>query len=142
MGVTGPVPKRSEELIRRNKPETPIDKIQAYGEVKPPTLRIKQPRGIVRDLYEGFKNSAQAKYYEPSDWEMIRLTLQLLDNELKAKKANGQIIAVIMSTLGDLLATEGSRRRVRMEIDRSESSAGAEVVDIAAVLRDRQMGSR
>lgn len=138
MAGYGPIPKRDEERIRRNKPETPTTKVEAIGEVKIPTLRIHNARGIVKDIYESFKNSAQTRYYEPSDWEMLRLNLILLDQQLKAGRANGQIMATIMSQFASLLATEGDRRRIRMEIERNTEDNDAKVFDVAQMFLDRQ----
>lgn len=140
--MDGPIPKRSSERIRRNKPDVPIETIQATGEVEPPKLGIIKPRAIIRDLYQGFIESAQAKYYEPSDWQMIRLNLMLLDEQLKAKKPNGQIISVIMSTFTELLATEGARRRVRIEIERNKGEEEAQVFDVAARFLERQQAQQ
>ena len=131
------VPKRSEERIRRNKPEVPIEKIETVGEVTIPTLGIDKPHKIVRSLYDSMKRSGQAKYFEPTDWQFARLTLQLLDMQLKSGRMNSQILATVMSNLSDLLVSEGARRRMRIEVERVES-AGAETVDFAKVLLERQ----
>lgn len=137
MSRTGPVPKRSSERVRRNKPDVPIEKVEAIGLVEPPPLGLRKPRKLIEDMYEAMKESAQSKYYEPSDWAFARITLALLDEQLKAPKANSQIVATIMSNFGDLLVTEGERRRARMEIERSDSAPADNVVDVAAVFAER-----
>lgn len=133
----GPPPKRSEERVRRNKPEVPIEKVETVGEVRVPALGITKPHKIVRSLYTSMQKSGQAKYFEPSDWEFARLTLELLDRQLKAPRPNSQVLATIMSNFTDLLVSEGARRRMRIEIERVES-AGAEDQDLASLMLERQ----
>lgn len=134
-----PVPKRSEERVRRNKPDVPLEKVEVEGEVKVPPLGITKPHKMVSQIYTSMKQSGQAKYFEPTDWAFARMTLHLLDEQLKSGRKNSQILTTIMSNLSDLLVSEGARRRMRIEIDRVES-AGVEQVDIAQVLHERQQG--
>lgn len=135
-----PVPKRSEERVRRNKPNIPLVKIEAEGPVAKPHLGLDKPHKLVRDLYDSLNKSGQARYFEPSDWQLARVTLHILDEQLKSGRMNSQILATVFSNLSDLLVSEGARRRMRIEIDRVES-ADAEVVDIADVMLERQRGA-
>src|ERR1700744_2559935 len=80
-------PKRSEELIRRNIPEVPVEKITAIGRVPIPDLDLEslgeqRVHPLVIDFYESLKESAQNKYYEPSDWQTARLAMLVLNQEL------------------------------------------------------------
>ncbi len=136
MGVTGPVPKRSEDRIRRNKPDIPVEKVQAIGIVVAPPLGLDSPHPIIRDLYLSMKDSAQARFYEPSDWHYARLTLHFADLLLKSSRPSGQLLSTVQSMLTDLLLTEGARRRVRLEIERS-SQSGGEVLEVADLFRQR-----
>lgn len=137
--MAGPVPKHSSERVRRNTPDTPIETIQAIGSVKAPPLNLRKPRKLVVDMYKAMQESAQAKYFEPTDWEYARITLALLDDQLKAPRQNSQILTVIMSNLSDLLVSEGQRRRARIEIERSEGGSADNVVDVAEMFRQRAM---
>lgn len=139
MAGFGPVPKRSEERIRRNKPEVPITKIEAVGDVLQPDLGIENPHPIVADLWYSLGESAQSKYYEPSDWNYARYILYFADGLIKSKRPSGQMLQVVTSALSDLLVTEGARRRVRMEIERANSAE--EVIDITEEIKKR-MGWR
>jgi hypothetical protein len=134
------IPKRSDELIRRNIPETPVTKIQASGLVRVPALGIKDPHPLVRDLYRSLKNSAQSRFYEPSDWAYARLTLLFVDDLLKQPKKSSMMLASVDSMLRTLLLTEGERRRVHLEVDRNTSGELAAVTDIADVYRERLKG--
>ena len=118
MGMYGPIPKRDSERIRQNKPLVPTEIVQISGEVPVPDLDIPNAHPMITDFYESLRDSAQSKYYEPSDWQYARLTMVFLDGLLKAGRVNGNILAVVNSMLGALLVTEGERRRVRMEVER------------------------
>src|SRR5690606_41304052 len=81
-----------------------------------------------------FKASGQARYYGPSDWEYARLTCHCLDQQAKAARPSGQLLAVLHSMMTDLRISEGARRRVRLEIEREQ--AKAQVVDISSMFRE------
>lgn len=135
----GPVPKRSDQLIRRNKTEIPIEKVTAIGTVPIPELDIHNPHPLVSSFYESLRHSAQNKYYEPSDWQYARLAMHLLNDLAWNPQGRGAAmkIASVNQMLTSLLVTEGDRRRVRMEVERAPSGQGAEVVSIADVYRER-----
>ncbi|WP_367137921.1 hypothetical protein [Saccharothrix sp. HUAS TT1] len=129
------MPKRSEERVRRNKDEVQIEKITAIGTVLQPPLDFPSPHPITVDLYRSMGESAQARYYEPSDWEFARATLHFLDRLLKSTKPSGQMLATVNQMLTGLLLTEGERRRVAIEIERETTKN--ELADVAALFRDR-----
>lgn len=135
MGTRGPVPKRSEELIRRNAPEVPITKIEATGDVEIPDLDFDDPHPIIQDLWDSMGESAQSQFYEPSDWQFARYVFHFADGMLKSSRPSAQMFAGVSSAMTDLLLSEGSRRRVRMEVERNK--AKADVVDIAEVIKER-----
>lgn len=130
----GPVPKRSEERIRRNKVD--VEKVEQIGSVPAPELDFPFCADVVQDFYDSLRSSAQAKYYEPSDWQTARLLCRMLQSLFESKRPSPQMFQSCVSLMNELLVTEGSRRRVRMEVERHD--AEAEVFDIAEVLRQRQ----
>lgn len=136
MGVTGPVPKRSEQRIRRNKPDVPIEKVEAIGAVVVPDLGLVDPHPIVSDLYLAMKESGQSRFYEPSDWQYARFAFHFADLLLKSSRPSGQLLSTVQSMLTDLLLSEGARRRVRLEVERSVQSGG-EVLEVADLFRAR-----
>src|SRR5690349_12382758 len=90
-GLSGPVPARSDQRVRRNEPEIPIDKIPAIGPVDVPELDLGGwVHPLVSDLYEAMKNSAQSKYFEPSDWAYARLTLYVVNDMLTGVNSAGE----------------------------------------------------
>lgn len=133
MGERGPVPKRSDQRIRRNQEEGPIDTLTAIGPVDVPELGLSNPHPITVEMYDSLKDSAQSQYYEKSDWLLAKATLHFLDEQLKSDKPSAMMVTVIFSTLtSDLLVSEGARRRARLEIERNKGPAGgAKVVSMA-----------
>lgn len=140
MGGYGPVPKRSEERIRRNKPDVEITRIEAMGEVVVPDLGFYDPHPIVQDLWDSLPDSGQAKYYEPSDWEFARFVLHFADGLLKSERPSAQLFQGVSSALSDLLVSEGARRRVRMEVERHK--AKAKVIDVSEEIRKRMFADQ
>lgn len=131
--------KRSDERIRRNL-EPPTEKITAFGAVIQPSLDFVDPHPTVVRLWEAVGHSAFTKYYEPSDWEVVRVMLHILDHQLKAEKKNANMIATIQSMMNDLLFTEGSRRKVRLEVEREAIKQG-QILNIAELLDQRARGA-
>jgi len=135
--MPGPVPKRQEDRTRRNEPEIPVDTISLEGSVEVPDLNIMSPHPLAFDWYQSLKSSGEALYYEPSDWQTARLTAHFMSNLLKSEKPSAQMLMVLQSLMSDLLTTEGSRRRLRLEIERNkkkeetaEDRLVAEVIDV------------
>lgn len=135
MGARGPVPKRSSERERRNKPDFEITTIETDGDVLMPELGIENPHPIVSDLWDSLGMSAQNEYYEPSDWQYARFTLHFANQLLWSARPSAQMFQGITSALSDLLVSEGSRRRLRMEIERNKSQA--DIVDLSELFKER-----
>lgn len=137
MGSRGPVPKREDQRIRRNKDEGgPVEKISAIGGVAVPDLGIPDCHPMVQDFYDSLPESAQTQFYEASDWQVARFVCFHMDKQLKNSRPSSQMLAAIHSMLTELLVTEGSRRRVRMEIEREQ--AAGQLLDAASLFRERQ----
>lgn len=90
---------------------------------------------MIVDFWDSLGESAQSRFYEPSDWQFARFTLHFADRLVKSGKPSSQMLAAVNSALNDLLVSEGQRRRVRMEIERAQGQA--QVLDIASELRKR-----
>lgn len=130
----GPVPKRSDQRVRRNKDEVDLDTVEMIGPVEIPELDLEDPHPLIVDFYESLKDSGQSKYYEPSDWAHARIVCHFLDRQVKSGKPSGQMLAVLHSMMTDLLVSEGARRRVRLEIEREQQKA--QIFDAAELFRD------
>lgn len=132
--MPGPIPKRSEERIRRNKVEG-LEKVAVIGTVRRPPLDMPDAHPVTVDLYRSLSDSAQSRFYEPSDWQYAKFCMHFVDNILKQGRPSAQLLAAVQTMLADLLVSEGARRRVRLEIERSES--GGDVLDVADLFRQR-----
>ncbi|WP_078323609.1 phage terminase small subunit [Mycobacteroides salmoniphilum] len=128
--ATGPIPKRSDEKVRRNVGD-PIDKVEVIGSVKVPELGLDNPHPLVEDLYRSMTESAQARFFEPTDWQIARFTLDQINKELNY--GVGAIPAMKLTAFNQLLAsllvTEGDRRRARIEIERKPGGPEGVVID-------------
>lgn len=134
MGQRGPVPKRSDQRIRRNT-EGKTEKVAAIGAVTTPELGLEDPHPIIQDLYRSLTESAQSRFYEPSDWQFARFTLHFANKLLTADRPSAQMLAAVNTMLSNLLVSEGDRRRVQLEVERTQ--AEGVVVDVAEVFRQR-----
>lgn len=136
MGQRGPAPKRSSERRRRNKESQP-QTVKASGPVKrPPVAAHWHP--IAKSWFKSLEESGQAQFYEPSDWQAARYVAEVMSRHLKDKKTSAQLFTGIWSAMTDLLTTEASRRRVRLEVERDsgEPAAPASVTAIGDYRRE------
>jgi hypothetical protein len=131
MGARGQVPARSDRRRRKNKPDTPIERVEADGEVViPPAEEDWHP--TARAWYESLRESGQSRFYESSDWWQAHFCASLMHQSLTGEKVNAQLVAQIRGLMTDLLSSEASRRRVGLEIVRG-GSLDAEAVSAAGV---------
>lgn len=145
LGERGPIRKRDDQRVRRNKDEVETEKVTAIGLVSIPPLGLDNPHPLVEDLYRSLAESAQSRFYEPSDWQYARLTMLLLndmigtrlDKDGKPYPISAVKIQAVNQMMTSLLMTEGDRRRVRLEIERKQSGGDAKVVSIADAYRER-----
>ena len=121
-GSGGPVPKRSSQRRRTNKPDVPI--IAAPASVVTPDAP--EPDGSWHSLacewFSALGKSGQAQFFEPSDWAQAKVWAHLLSVELFKDKPSAMMIAAWASGAGELLTTEGARRRMRIELERAVAS--------------------
>ena len=141
MTTFGPIPKRSDERIRRNEPEVPIDKIQTIGIVPIPDLNIANPHPMVVDMYQALRDSAQSRYYEPSDWEFARLTMYVINDMLNKNDIGAMKLSAVNQMFTSLLMTEGDRRRARIEIERKTGNQPQGKVLQAADMFKQRLGA-
>lgn len=122
-----PIPKRDDERRRRNKPATATTKVKIVGVVSaPPVDEDWHP--IARDWFLSLGESAQSKFYEPSDWQQARLWAEVLSRQLSNDRISAQMMTTWQSAATELLTTEGARRRARMEVERAAAEAAPAAV--------------
>ncbi|MFI8439940.1 hypothetical protein ACIGKG_04890 [Streptomyces rochei] len=134
MGVTGPIPKRSEERRRRNKDDGPeLVKAPSTPPAELPDLPEPDPNWheIATDWYLSLRESGQAAFYQPSDWAVARYAAELMSRGLSSDRPpNGQYVAALNSVMTSLLTTEGDRRRARIELERKKP-AGVKLASVS-----------
>jgi len=129
-----PIPKRSEQRRRRNSEEPDRLTLRA-AQAKPLPLR----RGIhplARRWYKALTDSGQSHFYEPSDWAVALLLAEAIHDfvdDPKAAKLNA-----ILHGSSSLMATEGDRRRMRLELTREANADDTEEVAVVTALADYQ----
>jgi hypothetical protein len=134
--MPGPVPKRSDERRRRNKsPEGEITKPPAGAPFTPPEADdFWHP--IAQEWFVSLGLSGQSALYQVSDWATARYVAEAMSRNLQAGRFSAQLFAAVMGATTSLLATEGDRRRLRVElqrsvaVDRDEEAADATVREL------------
>lgn len=129
--MPGPMPKRSEERTRRNKPENeggvPLSKGERVPHRIPPADANWHPRA--KQWYRSMSRSGMRDYYEVSDYEYARILCDALTEYYKRPTA--MMLATILQGMTSLGVTEGERRRMRIELeDPKEAETSASLVAI------------
>jgi hypothetical protein len=129
--MPGPLPKRSEERSRRNKPENEGGIALSKGNRVP--FKVPAVDGAwhprAKQWYRALSRSGMREYYELSDYEMARVLCDALTDYYRRPSA--MMLATILQGMTSLGVTEGERRRMRIELeDPKESETSASVVAI------------
>jgi hypothetical protein len=148
MAITGPVPKRSVEKRRRNTrteagESLEVETVSAPREA-PPVEAPETPEhwhDMAKAFFEGVKKSIFTKFYEPSDWQVLMISLESLSRDLKPQfvgvnlegepimqktPIKGASLNAYSKIWASLLLTDGDRRRLRLEIERDGAGLPAE----------------
>ena len=123
-------PKRSEQRRRRNKDESGLTLLHGAG-----SSRVEVPEvdpswePMAAEWFKSLAESGQARYFEPSDWQAARLlahqmSLLLRDSEESGQPIRASAFEALWSSMGDLLTSEGARRKVRVELQRPTGDSG------------------
>ena len=136
--MPGPVPKRSSERRRRNK-ESAVDTVRVEVGAG---VEIPKPHStwhpIAKRWYLSLPGSGQSSFYEPSDWALAEYLAEAMSRNLKqGARFSSVLFASVMSGMNDLLTSEASRRRVRLEIERGDAPAESAGVTALADYRKR-----
>lgn len=135
MGIKGPVPKRSEQRRRVNKPATPITKVPGARSAVPAPRADAKWHPVAKRWYQSLGKSGQAQFYEPSDWATAFMVAESMSRDLMPQVVgtteSGEILRDTIPMKGAslssylracavLLVTEGDRRRAQLELQRSD----------------------
>jgi hypothetical protein len=116
-GSGGPVPKRSDQRRRRNKPDVAITKATSQGAATAPEPS-EDWHPIARAWYDALRESGQSQFYEASDWATAVYVAEAMSRNLNQGRFSAQLFQSVMSAMTDLMTTEGARRRARVELER------------------------
>lgn len=121
--MPGPVPKRSDQRRRRNKPAGG-EVTQAPSKVPSAEAALAAPEPdelwhpVAQDWFRSLALSGQSEFYEPSDWAQARYIAHEMSRSLEGR-FSGQAMVAITSAMTELLTTEGARRRARLELQKT-----------------------
>ena len=130
MGSRGPVPKRSSQRRRVNKPE-----IEVETAASPSTVVAPEPDAdwhpIARMWFESHGRSGQSVWFQPSDWAEAFFLAEVMSEALFAGSINGPKLSAILGGSSRLMTTEGDRRRLRIELERPNQADADEDAAVA-----------
>lgn len=125
--MPGPAPKRSSERRRRN--ATPgLESAAAVVCVEQPVC----PEDLhdrAKAWYRSLATSGQAVFYTDSDWQVALICATAIDMFMDSGRAT--LLAEIRALQSQLLATEGERRRARLELE--HGSGGQSDAEVTAL---------
>lgn len=125
--MPGPPPKRSSQRRRRNSDGVEVESAPLRVELEQPECREDlHPRAA--GWYRSLASSGQARFYTDSDWQVALICAEAIDLFMKTGRAT--LLAEIRSLQSQLLATEGERRRVKLELERSKSEESGDVSEL------------
>ena len=126
--MPGPPPKRSDQRRRRNKPDESQANLTVVKDDAPRPV-VKAPRvspswhPLMKDWFRALKQSGQARFYEPSDWQTARLLAEVMSQELNnGEGVKASMLAEFNSAAASLMTTEGERRRLRVELQAADGA--------------------
>ena len=131
-GTRGPVPKaRPLGHPHAKQSESGRTLVEAQT-VKPPRKADPKWPVFIQGLWESLGDSGMAGQYEPSDWAMGYLACEVLHEAFTNRNRNGQVnassIAQANAILTVLGTTEGSRRRLGIELLQQPESNASEAI--------------
>jgi hypothetical protein len=123
-GPRGPVPKLAAERRRRNAPTGPA--LVTVPTVAPATPPNADPswHEVIIGWFNGLREGPEAEFMTPAGWGFARYLAERESRNLQLARPSAQTSALFVASQADLLTTEGSRRRLRVELDRKPPEVG------------------
>lgn len=122
--MPGPIPLRSDEKGPRHQASESgleLKKGVARGVKKLPNADPAwAPRA--KEWFNSLKSSGMVDFYEESDWATAKILCDALTGWYAKlpKDRSAMLLDIILKQMGNLGATEGERRRMRIELDLPE----------------------
>jgi len=126
----GPLPKRSEERRRRNKPEVPVITAPSGAADRPAPEPDPSWAPMAQEWFRSLGQSGQSRFYEESDWLTARYVAEAMSRNLEQSRFSAQLFASVMAAMTELLTTEGARRRARIELEKGAPPVPNSVVQL------------
>jgi hypothetical protein len=124
----GPIPKRSDQRRRANKPEGGDVTQAPAGPAPTPHAADETWHPIAIEWFNSLTESGQSKFYEASDWAAARYVAEAMSRNLNSgERFSAVLFAAVMAGMTELLTTEGARRRARLELERGTQPEKASV---------------
>lgn len=155
MGERGPVAKRSNQVHghRADGWDEGVTKLAVSG---PVTIPEPDPEWhpVALAWYQSLEESGQSRFYESSDWAVALILAESISRDLKPQVVGitedgkvvrdtiplkGASLAAYLKGFSSLMATEGDRRRMRLELTRQEATDDDEKASVSYIgdLRER-----
>ena len=138
MSDHGPIPKRSDQRRRRNKPAEPLTKAASTGaKYGPPLAASRNHCAASKRFYGALRSSGQAQFYEDSDWSYAADVI-CVAMDAYIKRPSAAMLASLTQAMTPLLVTEGDRRRARLELERPKAEGEETPSDAADLDEERR----
>ncbi|SHN24643.1 hypothetical protein [Streptomyces yunnanensis] len=124
-GFNGPAPKRAEERRRRNKDVDLKVTPKTYGNIAAREDNFDPSwHPAAQLLYRSFSDSPVSLYFEPSDWATLRIVIESASASLLRyeDRVSLDMVGSVIKGLEEFLATEATRRRLRIETEPQEGA--------------------
>ncbi|WP_051298081.1 hypothetical protein [Brevibacterium album] len=136
------MPSRSEERVGHARQAGGQDAGISTGTLRP----VRWPAADrawskrAKELYKAAKESGQSDYYQQTDIARLRFLLDQITYYEGQPQRSAMMLQSITSELSNLLFSEGDRRRVRIELSKTDNSMqDAQIVAIDSYKKDLGM---
>lgn len=132
-GAGGPPPKRASQRRRVNKPEVPVTQAPGARTVVVPEADPEW-HPVAARWFVSLGQSGQSVFYEPSDWATAYTIAESMSREFKPQPVvtdegvswvsfppKAASLSAWLKGMTALMATEGDRRRLRLELERGQA---------------------
>ena len=128
------MPKLAAERRRRNAPSGPelvtVPTVVASSEAADPTWHP-----VIVGWFDGLRAGPEAEFMTQAGWGFARYLAERESRNLQLARPSAQTSALFVASQADLLTTEGSRRRLRVELDRRQVIEGDDEIGKWRALR-------
>lgn len=153
----GPIPKRNAERLTKDTKRRNQEAPSATANPVPAPRANPEWHPIARAWYNSLAASGMAQFYEPSDWAMAIVGAETVSRELEEKylganpgdgpiyghaPMNPQSLNALLKLSGVLGMTEGDRRRLGVELTRTnhEAEQEAQILHLVKTEEDEAFG--